>query len=141
MSQEKFDFVKLQIKGRATPVPPIGPALGQRGVNIQQFCKQYNDLMKDKDPSATFPVVIKIARDKSFTIIVKEQPTPKLILQAVKLSKGSKLAGRETIGKISTKEIDTIAMLKMKDMGLAKVSSARCCVIGTAKSMGIEISD
>jgi large subunit ribosomal protein L11 len=141
MAQDEFDIIKLQIKGKANPAPPIGPALGQKGVNIQAFCTQYNDLVKDKDPTATFPVIIKVAKDKSFTITIKEQPTSKLILQATKLQKGAKSPGREVAGKISMQEVTKIAELKLKDMGLNDVAAAQHCVIGTARSMGIEVTE
>lgn len=141
MAQNKFDVIKLQIKGKASPTPPIGPALGQRGVNIQAFCRQYNDLTKDKDPNATFPVIIKIAKDKSFTITIKEQPTSRLILQAIKLQKGSKSPGREVAAKISMQEVIKIANLKLKDIGSKEITDAKNCVIGTAQSMGIEVTE
>ena len=141
MAQEEFTIIKLQIKGKANPAPPVGPALGQKGVNIQAFCAQYNNLVKDKDPTATFPVIIKVSKDKSFTITIKEQPTSKLILQSTKLPKGAKTPGREVAGSISMKEVTAIAQLKLKDMGLEEISAAEQCVIGTAKSMGIEITE
>jgi large subunit ribosomal protein L11 len=139
MTQEKFDIIKLQIKGKATPAPPVGPALGQKGVNIQKFCKLYNEINKDKDQNATFPVIIKVAKDKSFTITVKEQPVAKLLLQAVNLSKGSKEPGRTAVGKLTMREIREIAEKKMNDMGVEKIESAEKVIAGTARSMGITI--
>ena len=139
MAKGDFEIIKLQIKGKATPAPPIGPALGQKGVNIQAFCTQYNDAIKGKDPSATFPVIIKVYKDKSFDITIKEQPTSRLILQAVKLQKGSKTPGREVVSKIEKEEIMKIAKLKLNDMGLKDISAAQHCVAGTARSMGIEV--
>lgn len=137
--QQGFDIIKLQIKGKATPAPPIGPALGQRGVNIREFCVRYNDALKERDLNATFSVVITVAKDKTFTFLIKEQPVSKLILQALKLSKGSKTPGRDIIARISIKDIQSIAKKKMKDIGVQKMQSAEKVVKGTAYSMGIEV--
>ena len=136
---QEFDIIKLQIKGKATPAPPIGPALGQRGVNINDFCNKYNDTIKGRDFSATFSVVIKVAKDKTFTFLVKEQPVSKLLLQFLKLSKGSKTPGRDIVAKIKMEDIHAIAKKKMKDIGVQEIHSAERVVIGTAHSMGIEV--
>ena len=136
---KEFDVIKLQIKGKATPAPPVGPALGQRGVNIKDFCTRYNDIIKEKDPNATFSVVITVAKDKTFTFIVKEQPVSKLILQFLQLSKGSRTPGREVIAQITMQGIQNIAKKKMKDIGVQDIKSAEKVVMGTAYSMGVEV--
>jgi len=134
------NIIKLQIKGKATPAPPIGPILGQKGINIQAFCKRYNDMIKDKNINAVYPVIIGINPDKSFDIIIKEQPVAQLLLDAIAQDKGSSQPGREMIGHITMEKIKQIATKKMHDMSVDRLQSAEKIVIGTAKSMGIQIN-
>jgi large subunit ribosomal protein L11 len=139
MRKTQTNIIKLQIKGKATPAPPIGPALGQKGVNIQSFCKQYNERTSDRDPNAIMPVVITINPDKSFHFVVKEPPVSSLILQKLRIKKGSSTPGRATISSIQEKIIREIAAIKMSDIGISDIEKAIKIVSGTARSMGIEI--
>ena len=136
---QRPEIIKLQIKGKATPAPPIGPALGQRGVNIRDFCTKYNDAIKEKNIDAVFSVIITVAKDKTFTFLIKEQPVSKLILQALKLPKGAKAPGREALAKIGINDIRAIAKKKMHDIGVRELHPAEKVVEGTARSMGVEV--
>ena len=135
-------YVKLQITaGKATPAPPVGPALGQAQVNIMEFCKQFND-RTGKDASLagmTIPVVITVFADRSFTFITKTPPAPVLILKAAGVQKGSGTPNKDKVGKLTEKQILEIAKQKMPDMNAASVEAAAKTIRGTARSMGLEV--
>ncbi|MCM8818624.1 MAG: 50S ribosomal protein L11 [Candidatus Omnitrophica bacterium] len=131
--------VKLQIPaGQATPAPPVGPALGQHGVNIMEFCKQFNNLTKGKE-GTTIPVVLTIYEDRSFKFITKTPPTSELIKKAVKIVKGSSTPNREKVGRITKKQIEEIAKIKLPDLNTNDIKKAIKIVEGSCRSMGIEI--
>jgi large subunit ribosomal protein L11 len=135
-------YVKLQIMaGKATPAPPVGPALGQAQVNIMEFCKQFND-RTGKDPSLaglTIPVVISVYADRTFSFITKTPPAPVLLLKAAGIEKGSGTPNKEKKGKVTEKQIIAIATQKMPDMNATTVEAAAKTIRGTARSMGIEV--
>ncbi len=132
--------VKLQIPaGKATPAPPVGPALGQHGVNIMEFCKAFNEATKGKE--GTVPVVLTIYEDKTFKFIIKTPPTSELIKKYANIVKGSAIPNREKIGKITRKQIEEIAKIKLPDLNTKDIKEAMKIVEGSAKSMGIEIID
>ncbi len=135
-------YVKLQIiAGKATPAPPVGPALGQAQVNIMEFCKQFND-RTGKDAALagmTIPVVITVFADRSFTFITKTPPAPVLLLKAAGVPKGSGTPNKDKVGKVTEKQIIEIAKQKMPDMNAASVEAAAKTIRGTARSMGIEV--
>ncbi|MGA2622333.1 MAG: 50S ribosomal protein L11 [Bacteroidota bacterium] len=134
-------FIKLQIPGgQANPAPPVGPALGQKGVNIMEFCKQFNAKTKDK-PGLIIPVVITVYSDKSFTFITKTPPASVLLLKASKLEKGSGEPNRTKVGKVTTQQVREIAELKMPDLNAHDIEAAMAMVKGTARSMGIQVED
>ena len=141
MSKKKIlDKINLQIPaGGANPAPPVGSALGKRGVNISDFCKKFNDQSKSMEAGMPIPVVITVYVDKSFSFIMKTPPTSHLIRKAAGLEKGSGLSGRESVGKISIEEVRKIAGIKMADMGVDSLDSAVASVIGSAKSAGIDV--
>jgi large subunit ribosomal protein L11 len=137
-------YVKLQIKaGQANPAPPIGPALGSKGVNIMEFCKQFN-ARTAKDQGLVIPVVITVYSDRSFTFITKTPPASILLLKKVqaanpKVEGGSGVPNRQKIGKLTTKEVREIAEYKFKDMNAASIDAAARSIAGTARSMGIDV--
>ncbi|MCD6408503.1 50S ribosomal protein L11 [bacterium] len=132
--------VKLQIPaGQATPAPPVGPALGQHGVNIMEFCKAFNDATKGKE--GTIPVVLTIYEDRSFDFIIKTPPTSELIKKAANIVKGSSVPNREKVGKITRKQLEEIAKIKMPDLNTDDLEKAMKIVEGSARSMGVEIVD
>jgi large subunit ribosomal protein L11 len=135
-------YVKLQIMaGKATPAPPVGPALGQAQVNIMEFCKQFND-RTGKDPALaglTIPVVISVYADRTFSFITKTPPAPVLLLKAAGIEKGSGTPNKEKKGKVTEKQILAIAAQKMPDMNATTVEAAAKTIRGTARSMGIEV--
>src|SRR6201996_4782984 len=135
-------YVKLQIiAGKATPAPPVGPALGQAQVNIMEFCKQFND-RTGKDPALaglTIPVVISVYADRTFSFITKTPPAPVLLLKAAGIEKGSGTPNKEKKGKVTEKQIIAIATQKMPDMNANTVEAAAKTIRGTARSMGIEV--
>ena len=139
MAKELNAMVKLQIPaGKANPAPPVGPALGQHGVNIMEFCKQFNAATQKQD-GLIIPVVISIYKDRSFTFITKTPPASVLLLKAAKLEKGSSVPNKQKVGKVTSKQVEEIAKLKMPDLNAQKLDSAMRMVEGTARSMGIEI--
>ena len=134
-------YVKLQITaGSANPSPPIGPALGQRGVNIMEFCKQFNARTKEQQ-GLIIPVIITVFSDKSFTFITKTPPAATLLLKAAKVEKGSGEPNRNKVGKVTKKQVREIAESKMVDLNAASVEAAMSMVAGTARSMGITVEE
>lgn len=137
MAKKVLTQIKLQIQGgAANPAPPVGPALGQHGVNIQAFCKEFNDKTQDKK-GETVPVIITVYADHSFSFIMKIAPVPDMIKKAIKLAKGSGKPLQEKVGKISKEQIREIATKKMPDMNTTDVEAAMRMVEGTAKQMGV----
>ena len=138
MAKEISGFIKLQIKGgQANPAPPVGPALGQRGVNIMEFCKAFNDATKSLEPDMPIPVVITVYQDKSFTFETKQPPTSFFIKKTLKLKKASKTPGKEKIATITDTQIKEIAQQKINDLNTDDLEAAKKMVAGTARSMGI----
>ena len=135
--------IKAQIKlhvsaGQANPAPPVGPALGQHGVNIMQFCKQFNDQTKSRE-GLILPVVISVYEDRTFTFIIKSPPSSVLLKRAANLAKASGISGKEIIGKVTKKQVEEIAKQKMHDLNTADLSQAMKIIEGTARSMGIVV--
>ena len=140
MAKKITGYLKLQVPaGSATPSPPIGPALGQRGLNIMEFCKAFNAKTADQEKGAPTPVVITIYADKSFTFETRLPPVTYLIKKAVNLKSGSKLPGKESAGTISQKQIRAIAEAKMKDLNANDVEQAMSMIAGSARSMGLQV--
>ncbi len=141
MAKKVTGFIKLQIPaGSANPAPPVGPALGQKGVNIMEFCKQFNARTKDQQ-GLIIPVIITVFSDKSFTFITKTPPAATLLLKAAKLEKGSGEPNRNKVGKVTKKQVREIAEMKMVDLNAASVDAAMNMVAGTARSMGITVEE
>ena len=139
MAKKVIGFIKLQIPaGKANPAPPVGPALGQQGVNIMDFCKSFNAKTQDK-AGDIIPVEITVYADRSFTFVTKTPPASRLILKSAKLSKGSSEPNKDKVGKISESELEKIAEVKMADLNANSVEQAKEMIRGTAKSMGIEV--
>jgi large subunit ribosomal protein L11 len=140
MAKEIEGFVKLQIKGGvANPSPPVGPALGSKGLNIMEFCKQFNARTQEKQ-GQLLPVVITVYKDKSFEFVVKTPPAAILLMESLKLKKGSPEPNRNKVGSVDWSQIQTIAETKMADLNAFKVESAMRMVAGTARSMGIKVN-
>jgi large subunit ribosomal protein L11 len=141
MAKKITGYIKLQIPGgKATPSPPVGPALGQKGVNIMEFCKQFNARTADKD-GLIIPVVITVYSDKSFTFITKTPPAAVLLLKAAKVEKGSAEPHRNKVARVSKAQVKDIAQLKMPDLNAFDIDHAMSMVAGTARSMGITVED
>ena len=139
MAKEVTGIIKLQIRGgAANPAPPVGPALGAKGVNIMEFCKQFNARTQDK-PGKIVPVVITVYADKSFDFIIKTAPAASQLLEAAKKKKGSGEPNRQKVGTVSWDQIKVIAEDKMTDLNAFKVESAMRMVAGTARSMGLKV--
>ena len=141
MAKKVAGQLKLQVPaGSANPSPPIGPALGQRGINIMEFCKAFNAATQEMEKGMPIPVVITYFQDKSFTFQMKQPPVSYFLKREAKLKSGSKTPGKETAGKISRDKIRTIAEAKMKDLNAADVEGAMAMVEGSARSMGLEVT-
>jgi large subunit ribosomal protein L11 len=133
-------FVKLQVPaGKANPSPPIGPALGQRGLNIMEFCKAFNAQTQGVEPGLPLPVVITAFADKSFTFIIKTPPTSVLIRKAAKIEKGSSTPNTEKVGRLTRAQVEQIAKQKTPDLTAASLDAAMRTVAGSARSMGVEV--
>ncbi len=140
MAKKIVGYVKLQVPaGAATPSPPIGPALGQRGLNIMEFCKAFNAKTQDREKGMPIPVTITVFTDKSFTFEMKTPPASYFLKKAAKLGGGSKTPGREVAGSVSMADIRKIAEAKMKDLNANDAESAARIIMGSARSMGIEV--
>jgi large subunit ribosomal protein L11 len=140
MAKQVTGYLKLQVKGgAANPAPPIGPALGSKGLNIMDFCKQFNARTQDK-PGQVLPVLITIYNDKSFDFVIKTPPAAILIMDAIKKQKGSAEPKTVKIGSISWDQVKTIAEAKMPDLNAFKIESAMKMIAGTARSMGVTVS-
>jgi large subunit ribosomal protein L11 len=140
MAKEIIGYLKLQVKGgQANPAPPIGPALGSKGLNIMDFCKQFNARSQDKQ-GQILPVLISIYNDKSFDFVIKTPPAAVLILQAMKKEKGSAEPNRNKVGSITWDQVKTIAETKMPDLNAFRLDSAMRMVAGTARSMGVSVN-
>ncbi len=138
MAKKITGYIKLQVPaGKANPSPPIGPALGQHGVNIMEFCKSFNAKTQKQD-GLIIPVVITVYADRSFTFITKTPPVPVLIKKALGLEKGSPEPNKIKVGKITDAQVEEIAKIKMPDLNCYDIAAAKNLVIGTAKSMGID---
>ena len=141
MAKKIDGFIKLQIPaGKANPSPPVGPALGQKGVNIMEFCKQFNAKTQDKE-GLIIPVVITVYKDKSFTFITKTPPASILLKRAAELEKGSAESNRIKVGKVSKAQVKEIAEVKMRDLNAFDIENAMSMVAGTARSMGLTVED
>lgn len=139
MAKEVETFIKLQVRGgQANPAPPVGPALGAKGVNIMEFCKRFNAKTQDQ-PGALLPVVITVFKDKSFEFVVKTTPASAQLLAAAKLKGGSSEPNRDKVGKVTWDQVKAIAENKMADLNAFTVESAMKMVAGTARSMGITV--
>lgn len=140
MAKEIAGYLKLQIKGAAAnPSPPVGPALGSKGLNIMEFCKQFNARTQDK-PGVLLPVLITMYKDKSFDFVIKTPPAPILLMEAAKVKKGSAEPNRNKIGSVTWDQVKTIAETKMPDLNAFKIESAMKMVAGTARSMGLTVT-
>ncbi len=141
MAKEVVGLINLYVTaGQANPAPPVGPALGQHGVNIMGFCKEFNEKTKGRE-GLILPAVISVYKDKSFDFIIKTPPSSVLIKKAANLAKASGMAGKEKIGKITTQQVDEIATTKMEDLNTTNKAQAMRIIEGTARSMGIEVVD
>ena len=141
MAKKIAAYIKLQVKaGEANPSPPVGPALGQRGVNIMEFCKSFNDKTKSL-MGQPVPVVITIYKDKKFDFVIKTPPASFLIKEAIKLKSGSKEPGRNIVGSITKAQLKKIAEIKMKDLNAFDIEQAIKIIAGSARSMGVEVKE
>jgi large subunit ribosomal protein L11 len=141
MAKKITGYIKLQIPaGAATPAPPVGPALGQHGVNIMEFCKTFN-ARTQKDSGLIIPVVITVFSDRSFTFITKTPPAAILLLRAAGIQKGSGVPNKTKAGKVSRKQVEEIAKTKMPDLNAASLEAAIRTVEGTARSMGLDVTE
>ena len=140
MAKKITGYIKLQVPaGSANPSPPIGPALGQRGLNIMEFCKAFNAKTQDQEKGMPIPVTITVFSDKSFTFLMKTPPASYFLKKAAKLSSGSKTPGRDFAGSVTRAQVRQIAETKMKDLNANDVDNAMLLIEGSARSMGIEV--
>ncbi|PHI20646.1 50S ribosomal protein L11 [Lewinellaceae bacterium SD302] len=140
MAKEVETFIKLQVRGgAANPAPPVGPALGAKGVNIMEFCKRFNAATQDKQ-GKVLPVVITVYKDKSFDFVIKTPPAAVQLMEAAKLKKGSSESNRDKVGKVTWDQVRAIAEDKMPDLNAFKIESAMKMVAGTARSMGVVVT-
>jgi len=140
MAKKIVGFIKLQIPaGKANPSPPVGPALGQRGLNIMEFCKAFNAQTSSMEPGLKLPVVITAFADKSFTFVLKSPPATVLIKRAIKLDKGSSRPNADKVGKITRAQLEEIAKINTKDLTAAGMDAAVKTIAGTARSMGVTV--
>ncbi|MEM6439762.1 MAG: 50S ribosomal protein L11 [Pseudomonadota bacterium] len=140
MAKKIVGTLKLQVPaGKANPSPPIGPALGQRGINIMEFCKAFNAASQQMEPGAPCPTIITYYQDKSFTFEIKTPPASFFLKKAAGLKGGSQTPGRATAGTVTTKQVREIAEAKMKDLNATSVEGAMQIILGSARSMGIEV--
>ncbi|MEO0679174.1 MAG: 50S ribosomal protein L11 [Pseudomonadota bacterium] len=140
MAKKIVGTLKLQVPaGKANPSPPIGPALGQRGINIMEFCKAFNAASQQMEPGAPCPTIITYYQDKSFTFEIKTPPASYFLKKAANLKSGSNTPGRATAGSVTTKQVREIAEAKMKDLNATSVEGAMQIILGSARSMGIEV--
>lgn len=139
MAKREIGFIKLQIPaGQANPAPPVGPALGQQGVNIMEFCKAFNTATQEQ-AGTIIPVVITVYHDHSFSFITKTPPAAVLLKKAAKVEKGSGEPNREKVGRVSERDLEEIAEIKMKDLNANTIENAKEMIRGTARSMGLEV--
>jgi len=140
MSKEVIAKIKLEIiAGQASPAPPVGPALGQHGVNIMGFVREFNDRTKKMDEGTVVPVLITVFKDKSFNFVVKTPPASYLLKKAAGIAKGSGAPNKEKVGKVTQKQIEDIARTKLPDLNAYDIEAAKKIIEGTAKNMGLEI--
>ena len=141
MAQKITGYIKLQIEaGKATPAPPVGPALGQHGVNIMDFCKQFNEKTA-KDSGLVIPVVITVYQDRSFSFITKTPPAAVLIKKACKIQSGSGVPNKTKVAQLSKADLQAIAEQKMPDLNAASIEAAMSMIAGTARSMGVTVEE
>lgn len=142
MAKKVTGYIKLQVPaGKANPSPPIGPALGQQGVNIMEFCKAFNAQTQSLEPGMPLPVVITVYQDRSFTFITKTPPASYFLKQAAKLTSASKNPGKDFVGKVSMSQVREIAKKKMADLNANDEDAAMKMIVGSARSMGIEVTE
>ena len=140
MAKKVASYIKLQVSaGKANPSPPVGPALGQHGVNIMEFCKAFNAQTQALEPGLPIPVVITVYSDRSFTFILKTPPAAVLLRQAAGVAKGSGTPNTQKVGKVTREQLEEIATTKMPDLTAADMAAAVRTVVGTARSMGLDI--
>ena len=140
MAKKILGYIKLQVPaGSATPSPPIGPALGQRGVNIMGFCKEFNARTENVQKGTPLPTVITVYQDKSFTFVTKTPPAAYMLMQAAGVKKGSGTTGRDTVGKITRTQLREIAQKKMKDLNANDIEAAARIIEGSARAMGLKV--
>ena len=140
MAKKLVGTLKLQIPaGQANPSPPVGPALGQRGINIMEFCKAFNAKTGDMEAGAPCPTIIQYFQDKSFTMEIKTPPASVLIIKALKIAKGSGVPNKEKVGKLTAAQVREIAEMKMPDLSAGSIESAMKSIAGTARSMGVDV--
>jgi large subunit ribosomal protein L11 len=140
MAKKVIGSLKLQVKaGKANPSPPIGPALGQRGINIMAFCKEFNARTAEFEPGMPCPTIITYYQDKSFTFEIKTAPASFFLKKAAKVAAGSKLPGRDVAGSVTAAQVREIAEAKMKDLNATDVEAAMQIILGSARSMGLEV--
>lgn len=140
MAKKILGYVKLQVKaGSATPSPPIGPALGQRGVNIMGFCKEFNARTAEMEKGTPLPTVITVYQDKSFTFVTKTPPATFFLKRAANITSGAKNTGKETVGRVTRAQCREIAETKMKDLNAADLDAATKIIEGSARSMGLQV--